>query len=231
MRTVNIVLLLLAGALSGALLMRVAHRPLRVAMHPVAAPAPAPTEQAASSQTSPTETKPPEIAEVQTPSPAILPASPERKAEIKHPREKKPSPLRRVPDPVAISLSLRVLHAPPHRVEVQTPPASPAVPPSPPVLPEQPKETPPARMEPENVTPPSAPILSAPEPNQATLNAGMLIPVRLVDSLSSERSHAGDSFTATLYRELIASGFVIAERGARVEGRVTAADREARILS
>ncbi len=32
MRTVNIVLLLLAGALSGALLMRVAHRPLRVAM-------------------------------------------------------------------------------------------------------------------------------------------------------------------------------------------------------
>ncbi len=86
-------------------------------------------------------------------------------------------------------------------------------------------------MEPENVTPPPAPILSAPEPNQATLNAGMLIPVRLVDSLSSERNHAGDAFAATLDRELVASGFVIAERGARVEGRVTAADREARILS
>jgi hypothetical protein len=59
----------------------------------------------------------------------------------------------------------------------------------------------------------------------------MLIPVRLLDSLSSERNHAGDSFAATLYRELVANGFVIAERGARVEGRVTAADRYARILS
>jgi hypothetical protein len=59
----------------------------------------------------------------------------------------------------------------------------------------------------------------------------MLIPVRLVDNLSSERNHAGDAFAATLYRELVANGFVIAERGARVEGRVTAADRDARTLS
>ncbi len=231
MRTVNIVLLLLAGALSGALLMRVTQRPVRVAMRPVAIPAPAPAEQSAPPQASPAEIKPAEVAEVHTPSPAVVPASPEPKQKIKHPRERKPSPLRRVPDPVPVTISKRVLHAPPHRVALQTLPASPAIPPSPPVLPEQPKETPPARMEPENVTPPSAPIPSAPEPNQATLNAGMLIPVRLVDSLSSERNHAGDSFAATLYRELVASGFVIAERGARVEGRVTAADRDTRILS
>jgi hypothetical protein len=46
-----------------------------------------------------------------------------------------------------------------------------------------------------------------------------------VDGLSSERNVAGDSFTATLYRELVVDGFVIAERGARVGGRVVSADR------
>ena len=48
----------------------------------------------------------------------------------------------------------------------------------------------------------------------------MLIPVRLIDGLSSERNRPGDVFTATLEKELVAGEFVIAERGARVEGRV-----------
>jgi len=79
---------------------------------------------------------------------------------------------------------------------------------------------PPARVEPELVAP--AP---PPQPPTVTLNAGMLIPVRLVDGLSSERNAPGDTFVATLDRELVAGGFVIAERGARVEGRVAAASR------
>jgi hypothetical protein len=58
-----------------------------------------------------------------------------------------------------------------------------------------------------------------------TLNAGLLIPVRLVDGLSSERNSPGDTFLATMDRELVVDGFVIAERGARVEGRVVASDR------
>jgi hypothetical protein len=58
-----------------------------------------------------------------------------------------------------------------------------------------------------------------------TLNAGLLLPVRLVDGLSSERNVPGDAFVATLNKELVAEGFVIAERGARVEGRVVAVDR------
>jgi hypothetical protein len=57
----------------------------------------------------------------------------------------------------------------------------------------------------------------------------MLIPVRLVDGLSSERNNPGDAFTATLDKELAADGFVIAERGARVEGRVTASDRAGKV--
>jgi hypothetical protein len=62
-----------------------------------------------------------------------------------------------------------------------------------------------------------------------TLNAGTLIPVRLVDGLSSERNLPGDAFTATLDKELVVNGFVIAERGARVEGRVVASDRGGRV--
>jgi hypothetical protein len=57
-----------------------------------------------------------------------------------------------------------------------------------------------------------------------TLNAGLLIPVRLLDPLSSDRNAAGDRFTATLDHELVVDGFVIAERGARVEGRVVASN-------
>ena len=63
-----------------------------------------------------------------------------------------------------------------------------------------------------------------PEPHKVTLNAGMLLPVRLVDGLSSEHAAPGDAFLATLDKELVVDGFVIAERGARVEGRVVASD-------
>jgi hypothetical protein len=57
----------------------------------------------------------------------------------------------------------------------------------------------------------------------------MLIPVRLVDGLSSELSMPGDTFIATLDKELVVDGFVIAERGARVEGRVVASGRGGRV--
>ncbi len=76
--------------------------------------------------------------------------------------------------------------------------------------------------------PPPSPEVSAatvPQPHQVTLNAGLILPVRLVDGLSSERNAPGDTFMATLEKEVVADGFVIAERGARVEGRVVAVDR------
>jgi hypothetical protein len=55
------------------------------------------------------------------------------------------------------------------------------------------------------------------------------LPVRLVDGLSSERNVSGDVFLATLDQDLAVDGFVIAERGARVEGRVVAADRGGKV--
>jgi hypothetical protein len=76
------------------------------------------------------------------------------------------------------------------------------------------------------VTPPPPPPR---EPNRVTLNAGLLIPVRLIDGLSSERNAPGDTFIGSLDRELVVDGFVLAERGARVEGRVMTVDRGGKV--
>jgi hypothetical protein len=57
----------------------------------------------------------------------------------------------------------------------------------------------------------------------------MLLPVRLQDSISSDRNHPGDTFTATLDQPLVVDGFVIAERGARVEGKIVEAQQAGRV--
>ena len=180
MKPLEIVLLVAASAIGGALIMKIAQRPARLLV-----PAPAPV-----------------VAQVQAsaPAPVTAPApapTPEPAAPNAHAR---PSPfvppLPGNPEPIAVA---------------ESEPAPVAAPPAQPV--------PPARDEPENSTPPPPP---PPEPHKVTLNTGMLLPVRLVDGLSSERNAPGDAFLATLDKELVVDGFVIAERGARVEGRVVA---------
>lgn len=47
-----------------------------------------------------------------------------------------------------------------------------------------------------------------------------MLSVRIGESLSSAHNLAGDSFLATLTGPLVIDGWVIAERGARLEGRV-----------
>ena len=182
MKPLGIVLLVAAGAVGGALVMKVAERPARLLV-----PAPAGV-----------------VAQAPAPAPVPGPAAPKAQA--------RPSPYVRPlagnPEPVAVAQD-----EPP---AVEPPKEEPAPPPQP---------VPPVRVEPENVTPPPPP----PEPHKVTLNAGMLLPVRLVDGLSSERNAPGDAFLATLDKELVVDGFVIAERGARVEGRVVASDRGGKV--
>lgn len=60
----------------------------------------------------------------------------------------------------------------------------------------------------------------APESNHATLKAGILISVRINQALSSNTNSPGDVFSGVLDRPLVADGFVIAERGAKVRGEV-----------
>jgi len=67
------------------------------------------------------------------------------------------------------------------------------------------------------------------EPRTVTVPAGTLVPVRLRDSLSTERHSTHDAFFATLDAPLIVEGLVIAERGALVRGRVVEAAGAGRV--
>ncbi len=83
----------------------------------------------------------------------------------------------------------------------------------------------PAQPEPSAMALPAAP--SPPPPLQVVLKAGMLISARTTERLSSERNQAGDGFTATLEQPLVVDGWVIAERGAHLEGKVVGPQRTA----
>jgi hypothetical protein len=49
------------------------------------------------------------------------------------------------------------------------------------------------------------------------------------DSLSSEKNEVGDTWTGTLAEPLVIDGMVVAERGARVDGRVTDVKRAGKV--
>lgn len=62
-------------------------------------------------------------------------------------------------------------------------------------------------------------------PQSVTIPAGTLLTVRLDESLSSDRSMPGDVFRATLDQPLVIDRMVIAERGARLLGKVVETDK------
>ena len=66
-------------------------------------------------------------------------------------------------------------------------------------------------------------------PNTATINQGTLVTVRMGETLSVQKNLAGDTFFATLDQPLVAGGFVIAEKGARVEGKIVEVDKAGRM--
>ena len=103
--------------------------------------------------------------------------------------------------------------------------------PEPAPAPNPPVATPPAPapvVEPAPQPEPSAPA-PPPPPKQATLKAGTLVPVRLIETISSEKNHPGDTFTGTLDAPLVVDGLVLAERGARVEGKIVESQQAGRI--
>lgn len=257
MRPVHVVVLLLSGALGGAMIMKVVHpgKPIVPAMvvaqaqppatAPPEQPAPAPEPLAQALPAAEPEPQPVVAAEPAKPSPM-----PRVKLEIAPlPRVHTVAALQPEPVPVAPAPAegYRIEHQPgtaqpepvpaapaparAHTVAALQPEPVPAAAgptqyPVPAPVPAPPATSP--AMAPAPVSPPTSPEVSAapvPQPHQVTLNAGYVLPVRLVDGLSSERNAPGDTFVATLDKEVVADGFVIAERGARVEGRVVAVDR------
>jgi hypothetical protein len=66
-------------------------------------------------------------------------------------------------------------------------------------------------------------------PSKLTIRAGTYVTVRLNEILSSDRSMAGDAFTATLTKPIVVDGVVVASRGQNVTGRVTEAKKAGRV--
>ncbi len=167
--------------------------------------------------------EPVNVASAPVPAPADIPVKPAAPAPAPARRVyEKPSPM---PPPVRREKPPEVasVQAPPPPVVVETPPTPAPIEPAPTPAPEpaaQPPSPPPPAPEPQPVFPPEP---ARRVPNTVVLAAGTTLAVRIGETLSASRNEIGDSFFATLERPLVIDGFIIAERGARVEGRVVEA--------
>ena len=150
------------------------------------------------------------------------------------PLREKPSPM---PAPVHREKPAVVARNEP---PIETPPPAPAAPATPEsqrapqpesAQPVAAQPTPqPAAQEPAPAPPPPPSIVakSVPEPearvsHSVVLAAGTPLTVRIGENLSAARNQAGDTFFATLEQQLVIDGFIIADRGSRVIGKVVEA--------
>ncbi|MCC7339511.1 MAG: hypothetical protein IT170_00370 [Bryobacterales bacterium] len=74
-------------------------------------------------------------------------------------------------------------------------------------------------MRPESAASHAASAHVAP-PRTVTIPAGTILTIRTIQALSTKSNAAGDAFSGTLDQPLVVDDMVIAERGARVEGKV-----------
>ncbi|HEU0140286.1 MAG TPA: hypothetical protein VFQ79_11260 [Bryobacteraceae bacterium] len=154
---------------------------------------------------------------VETPAPAepvnlAPPAAKPSPAPVERRRERKPA---RTSDPSPPAKPVEV-------AQTQQPAPQPA-PVVNPVEPPAPAPAP-AILQPEKIEPPAPP-----PPRKVTIPSGTLINVRLAETLNSDKDQAGDTFFATLDQPLVVDELVIAERGARLEGRVVEAQEAGRV--
>jgi hypothetical protein len=154
------------------------------------------------------------------------------------PREK-PSPLRprvRHEQPLIFARNENPLQEPaasPRPAQVAKPSQPTPVPAAPPVIAAPVVVTPPApgaASLPEATSPAQPqvpPMHETRTPNTVTIHTGTILAVKIGETISSVRNRAGDGFVAALDRPLVIDGFVIAERGSHVEGRVVEAQHPA----
>src|ERR1039458_5157160 len=189
---------------------------------PQAGPAPAPIES----------TQP-------QPAPATPPAAPADTPAAAPPASVTPNPVRTAhttKSETAPSESAEpVSSAPPPEEPMQTaqsqpPPQSEAPPPPAPAI-----ETPAPQ---DQVAPPPQPSkIMRPDPangnrdrtpQTVTIPAGTTVAVRLRDAIGTDKQSEGDPFTATLDQPIVIDGFVIADRGALVHGKIASLTRATR---
>ncbi|MGE5644576.1 MAG: hypothetical protein ACM336_02170 [Acidobacteriota bacterium] len=153
--------------------------------------------------------------------PAVEQAAPPAAVPAAAPEPVKPSPARRAPKKSREIVAEN--RAPEPAAQPPAPSPQPAAP--------APAETP-APGEPKDTTLRSTePLPPAPprEPHKVTIAAGTTVTVRLGETISTEKNKPGDTFSGTLDQPLVVDGFAIAERGARVQGKVVDAQQAGRI--
>jgi hypothetical protein len=176
----------------------------------VPAPAASATDLSASNAPLPPIEKAPAPAPVPAAAPAPAEAKPvvARQRRIAHPVSMAVRKARSAP----ASTSTAPANNPTETVVAQNVPAVPAPLPVdvPAPAPQVPEATPPA---------------PAPQPHVITLPAGTSVAIRLAEKLSTDHNYAGDTFRATLDNSIIMDGFIIAEKGSKVLGRIVKADK------
>ncbi len=188
---------------------------------PAPAAAPAAQTQAAPQAAPPAAEPAPQPAATAAPA---TPAEPEPA-----PAPKKPSPTRRVRAEREVA-SARP-HAAPHSdPTAQTPapapaPSTPAPAPAAPPAAEQPVAQTPAAPAPQPAPAPEPPR----QPHTVTIPAGTNLSIRLGETINSDQRKAGDTFSGTLDQPLIVDGFAVAERGAKVQGKILEAQQAGRV--
>jgi len=88
-------------------------------------------------------------------------------------------------------------------------------------------QTPPPMQYPEQQAQPA--IAPARQPHVVTLEPGTTLNVRLGETLSTDHNYTGDTFRGTLESPVIMDGFIIAEKGSKVLGRVVNAQKAGRV--
>ncbi len=153
----------------------------------------------------------------QTPAPSVVTEqadTPSREAAAAPaPAPRKPSPVPSSQPPKKEPSRAAQTAAP---APAQTETSTPATPASPPVQGRQ-----------ETAAAPRAP--APPPARTVTIPAATLISVRLSETLESDKMQPGDSFLGVLDSPLVVDGLVIAEKGARVEGRVVEVEQAGRV--
>jgi hypothetical protein len=77
--------------------------------------------------------------------------------------------------------------------------------------------------------PQNAPPPQGPPPAELTIKPGTYLTVRINQPLSSDHNQPGDAFSATLVRPLVVDGFVVAQTGETLGGRVEEAQKAGRV--
>lgn len=73
------------------------------------------------------------------------------------------------------------------------------------------------------------PVQPPPEPHVVELAAGTQLVIRLAETLSTDHNYSGDTFRGTLDQRIVRNGFIIAEKGSTVLGRIVQSDKAGRV--